>query len=108
MRASAGGIFHLPLIEAPTGPREIPNNLRLFLADPGGEAVDTILMDDTAKDPAEDSWVLAVGGETGGFPARIARRARAIALTQVAGADSLNAAVAGSILLYLLTRHPLR
>ncbi len=99
LRASAGGVFHMPLARAPSEPACVPDDAKLLVADPEGEPVERVL-----REESMDSWILAVGHETGGLPARIARRARAIALPQAAGADSLNVAVAGSILLYLLTR----
>ncbi len=99
VRASAGAVFHVPLVRAPAEPSGVPDGATLLLADPGGEAVEGAL-----EEAALDSWILAVGSETGGLPARTWRRARTMALPQAAGADSLNVAVAGSILLYLLTR----
>lgn len=125
VRASAGGVFHLPMISgralgdgsgqpAPAGEHASARGRR----DSHGNAGSTDLLQgtnllcaDAAGEPLGVSgrgvprdWVLALGNETGGLPARLVRRARAIAIPMAAGADSLNVAVAGSILLYLLTR----
>ncbi len=95
VRASAGGVFHLPMIAGPAGALR---GVNLLCADAAGEP-----LDGAGRDVPRD-WVLALGNETGGLPARLLRRARAIAVPLAAGVDSLNVAVAGSILMYLLTR----
>jgi len=130
VRASAGGVFHLPMISgpalgdgpgqsgpgqrAPAGERAGARERRDSHGDAG--SIDlfqgiNLLCADAAGEPLDVSgrgvprdWVLALGHETGGLPARLVRRARAIAIPMAAGVDSLNVAVAGSILLYLLTR----
>ncbi len=105
VRASAGGIFHLPLIAAPDwawgGPGGDMDGVRLLCADAAGVPVHA------AEEARAPDWVLAVGHETGGLPAHVVRRARAISIPMAAGADSLNVAVAGSILMHLLTRRGL-
>ena len=127
VRASAGGVFHLPLIAGPdpgngrgqpeagrTGARagaperedgrgkagsvDVLRGVDLLCADAAGEPVGGPAWE-TPRD-----WVLALGNETGGLPAHLVRRARAISIPMAAGVDSLNVAVAGSILMYLLTR----
>lgn len=95
VRASAGAVFHLPMIAGPTGALQ---GVNLLCADAAGEPPGG-----AGRDVPRD-WVLALGNETGGLPARLLRRARAIAIPMAAGVDSLNVAVAGSILMYLLTR----
>ena len=47
--------------------------------------------------------VLVVGGEVGGVPPALGSGARAVAVPLVPGVDSLNVAVAGSILMCALT-----
>ncbi len=92
VRASAGGVFHLPMIGG---------------TDPGANVLCAEAAGEPVGGPAWEAprdWVLALGSETGGLPARLVRRARAIAIPMAAGTDSLNVAVAGSILMYLLTR----
>lgn len=97
VRASAGGVFHLPMISGP-GSAGALRGVNLLCADAAGEPPGG-----PGRDVPRD-WVLALGNETGGLPARLLRRARAIAVPMAAGVDSLNVAVAGSILMYLLTR----
>ena len=114
VRAAAGGVFHLPLIlEAPVlaapgadevevrggdAPGDAFEGVNLLCADPRGVPADE------AREVRAPDWVLVVGNETGGLPAHLVRRARAISIPVAAGVDSLNVAVAGSILMYLLTR----
>lgn len=113
VRASAGGVFHVPLLAGPPLPAEAGTNdaedrgscgrrdafagVNLLCADPGGVPADE------APETRVPDWVLVVGNETGGLPAPV-RRARAISIPLAAGVDSLNVAVAGSILMYLLAR----
>ena len=102
VRASAGGIFHLPLVAAPGSAAGAPGDamagVNLLCADPGGVPAEE------AREARKPDWVLVVGNETGGLPAHIVRRARALSIPMAAGVDSLNVAVAGSILMHLLTR----
>ena len=103
VRASAGAVFHLPLIAAPgsaagaTG--DAMAGVNVLCADPEGVPADQ------APEVRAPDWVLVVGNETGGLPAHLVRRARAISIPMRPGVDSLNVAVAGSILMHLLTRH---
>ena len=97
VRASAGGVFHLPMMSGP-GSGDPLAGVNLLCADAAGEPPGG-----PGRGVPRD-WVLALGNETGGLPARLLRRARAIAVPMAAGVDSLNVAVAGSILMYLLTR----
>lgn len=99
VRASAGAVFHLPVIAGP-GVQDDRGDARvnLLCADAGAEPL---------GGPGREvprHWVLALGSETGGLPEHLVRRARAISIPMAAGVDSLNVAVAGSILMYLLTR----
>lgn len=106
VRASAGAVFHLPLVGEPAGLGE--------KGDGGGEAetaLVNVLCADAAGEPLEEvgeararDWVLVVGNEGSGVDARLRRRGRAVAVPVVPGVDSLNVAVAGSILMYALTR----
>lgn len=97
VRASAGGVFHLPMTSGPD-PVDPLEGVNLLCADAAGA-----VPGGPGRGVPRD-WVLALGNETGGLPARLLRRARAIAVPMAAGVDSLNVAVAGSILMYLLTR----
>ena len=102
VRASAGGIFHLPLFRAAVADegaaRGEMSGAVLLCADPRGVPADQV------PETRVPDWILVVGNETGGLPAHLARRARTISIPMAAGVDSLNVAVAGSILMYLLTR----
>ncbi len=105
VRASAGGVFHMPLLEEPAG-----------LVGGGGEAgkgaaVLNLLCADAAGVPVEaaveaagEDWVLVVGNEGRGIGSPLKPLARAVAVPIADGVDSLNVAMAGSILMYALTR----
>ena len=105
VRASAGALFHIPLIEESAGlgcgggdgEREA-KRLNLLCADAAGAPLEAV-----AQAHASD-WVLVVGNEGSGIP--LARRSggRAVAVPMAPGVDSLNVAMAGSILMYALTR----
>ncbi len=106
VRASAGAVFHLPLIEAPAGlggggdgaAGEGAARLNLLCADAAGVAVEAV-----AEAHARD-WVLVVGNEGSGIESSLASLGRAVAVPLADGVDSLNVAMAGSILMYELTR----
>ena len=93
VRASAGAVFHTRLWRF-GGMLE----RHLLCADAAGERGGR-----RGQEIPRD-WVLALGSETGGLPAHLMHRAHAISVPMAAGADSLNVAVAGSILMHLLTR----
>ena len=104
VRASAGGVFHVPLLAAPHGegdaaaaaPHSEP--LNVLHADAAGRPVRDVA---AARRP---NWVLVVGNETTGVAPPPGERARRISVPLAEGVDSLNVGVAGSILMYLLTR----
>ena len=103
VRASAGALFHVPLIGEPDGMRKAGDGggaacLNLLRADAGGEPPETV------EEGRRRDWVLVVGNEGSGVDARLGTRGRAVAVPAVPGVDSLNVAVAGSILMYALTR----
>ena len=57
------------------------------------------------RPPVKPPWMLVVGNEGAGVRAEIREAAGALAAVPMAGAaDSLNAAVAGAVVLYALTR----
>ena len=103
VRASAGAVFHLPLIEEPAGldgsgdgaAGEGTPHLNLLCADAAGVPVEA-----AAEARARD-WVLVVGNEGSGIEPPLGR---AVAVRMADGVDSLNVAMAGSILMYALTR----
>jgi len=106
VRASAGGVFHVPLLHGPKGrgPATQPagsvdalTSVNLLCADPHGVPVEAV------RESCPPDWVLVVGNETAGLPARLVRRGRAVSIPQVANVDSLNVGVAGSILMYVLS-----
>ncbi|MCY4399874.1 MAG: RNA methyltransferase [Gemmatimonadetes bacterium] len=93
VRASAGAVFHVPLI-APGG----VGSATVLHADTEGAPVDTV------EEASARNWVLVVGNEVRGIPLSEENPGRAISVPQAEGVDSLNVAVAGSILMYVLTR----
>lgn len=102
VRASAGGVFRVPLLGVPPGyPAEGESASTappdLLYADPSGAPPDP------ASDP-DASWALVVGNEARGVSERYRRFGRAVSVPLARGVDSLNAAVAGSILMYVLSR----
>lgn len=99
VRASAGGVFHLPLL-ADLSPEPWPRWPGAFLyAEAGREHADDVAV------RAGPDWVLAVGNEGAGVSPRVRALGRPVSLAMRPGVDSLNAAVAGSILMYVLTHH---
>jgi TrmH family RNA methyltransferase len=100
VRASAGGVFRTPLVRgswADTAPWLSRGGFRLLLADASGE--------DVADVSVTAPWALVIGSEAAGARPEVAAAAdRVVRVPMPGGSDSLNAAVAGSILLYMLTR----
>jgi TrmH family RNA methyltransferase len=99
VRATAGSAFHLPIVQASaTEALALLRNrqVRIVVADMAG----------TPPDPnMEGPIALVIGNEAGGVREALRAAADAIVGVPVRGrVESLNAAVAGSILLYLLTR----
>lgn len=100
VRSSAGAVFRCPLALRSADAvleRMERAGLPLLVADAGGT--------DVAPPPWHGGWSLVVGSEGHGVRAAV----RAVAATTVrvpmrGGVESLNAGVAGSILLYELTR----
>ena len=106
VRASAGAMFHLPLIGEPAGLDEsgdgaaeaVPARLNFLCTDAGGEPLEEV------EEARARDWVLVVGNEGSGIDAPLRPRGRTVAVPLDPGVDSLNVAVAGSILMYELTR----
>jgi len=100
VRASAGGVFTTPIVTESWGrvrPWLGSQGVRLLVADASGTEV-------TRVDPG-GPWALVIGSEGAGARPEIRREAElSVGLRMPGGAESLNAAVAGSILLYVLTR----
>ncbi len=100
VRASAGASFRIPFLRPPEGfPGEPDPAVNLLYADSKSDPVDAVL----SGARSARSWVLAVGNEGRGVSAAIRRRGRGLAVPLAPGVGSLNAAAAGSILLYVLT-----
>lgn len=99
VRASAGGVFHVPLLAAPRGGGDAAAGepLNLLHADAAGRPVHEVA---AAKRP---NWVLVVGNETAGVAPAPHEGAHRVSVPLAEGVDSLNVGVAGSILMYLLT-----
>ena len=98
VRGSAGGVFHVPLLGERGGSDGFGAGPNLLCADAAGEPAE-----DVAGEGLRD-WVLVVGNEGSGVAVPLRAQARAVAVPLVEGADSLNVAVAGSILMYALMR----
>jgi TrmH family RNA methyltransferase len=104
VRASAGMIFRIPVVRASWS--EVVDRLRearvpILVADAGG--VDARSQ---APEPfARSGFALVVGNEGAGVRTQLAREAdESIAVRMPGPAESLNVAMAASILLHLLTR----
>ena len=98
VRASAGAVAHLPVLKAPWGEVEgwlLEKGLPLLLADSGGSNVRGFF--------ASGGWVLAVGNEGAGPREALKKLARkTLSVPMASGVDSLNAGLAGAILLFSL------
>ena len=98
VRASAGSVFRIPVVRAPWS--EVgawAAGMQVIVADAAGQ--------DAATLAVTPPWMLVVGNEGSGVRAEIREAAGARAAVPMSGAaDSLNAAVAGAIVLYALTR----
>lgn len=119
VRASAGGVFRVPLLGVPRGfPAEKESTStappRLLYADPAGappgaQDASSDLPRDALSDAASApgaNWVLVVGNEARGVSERYRRPGRAVAVPLAPGVDSLNVAVAASILMHVLSLRP--
>ena len=95
------GAFRLPVVRTATDAFlqwAAGRGMTLLSAAPGGNDV-------AAVDPGS-RWALVVGGEGAGVgPEILAESQATVAIPMPGGTESLNAAVAGSILLYALTRN---
>ena len=101
VRGAAGASFHMHIAREPwaeAGPWLKERSIEILAADAAGEDVRSFQLG--------SSWALAIGNEGAGLRAEIgAAAAKRLAIPMPGGAESLNAGVAGSILLYnLLTR----
>jgi TrmH family RNA methyltransferase len=99
VRASAGGVFRIPLVReswVATGDWLIAHDVRLLVAHPSG--------DDVARTTVTSPWALVVGGEARGVRSDISDSGQLVGIPMPGGSESLNAAVAGSILLYVIAR----
>lgn len=100
VRASAGMIFRVPVVRvsietALARLREV--GVPLYVADTTGEDVDV--------QPKLESFAIALGNEGWGVRKELAEAARgSLAVSMPGGADSLNVAMAGAVLLHSLTR----
>lgn len=93
VRASAGGVFHLPLYGG-IGAREVEElvaaGYSLFVADRGGQDYSIV------EYPARS--ILALGNEGGGFSKWVINAGQAVGIPLAEGVDSLNVVVAGGII----------
>lgn len=99
VRASAGAVAHVPILRGGwevarswLQEREVP----ILVADPGGDDVRTF--------PPSRSWALVVGNEGAGPRTEILSHADGVVgVPMEEGVESLNAGVAGAILLFALS-----
>ncbi|MGD2068016.1 MAG: RNA methyltransferase [Gemmatimonadota bacterium] len=100
VRASAGAVCDVRVVRADwveTGAWLSSRGVQLLAAEPDGEDVGALR--------PEPGWALAVGNEGAGLRGDLRRRADlAVRVPMRGDVESLNAAVAGSILLFALTR----
>ena len=101
VRASAGASFRVPVLkvgwEEPVAPLLRRGGVHLLVAEPGGE--------DVARVRPPRPWALVIGSEARGIRGRVLEAAeRRVEVPMPGGAESLNAGVAGAILLYALGR----
>lgn len=102
VRASAGAVAHIPVLKAPWAEVEgwlRATGLHLLLADSEGSDVRTF--------PAPPGWALVVGNEGAGPREALRGSARdSLSIPMESGVDSLNAGLAGAILLFSLVGNP--
>jgi TrmH family RNA methyltransferase len=102
VRASAGALAHLPVHRLPwteasfwLGTRDVP----LLVGVAGGKDVRAVTV--------SSSWALAIGNEGAGVrPALRAAATGLVGIPMISRADSLNAGVAGAILMFALNPPP--
>jgi len=99
VRASAGAVFHMDLVRMEDPDAELRSLTHsLLVADAAGTDIEALDLD-----PGR-GWILVVGNEGAGPGASVRAQGRTVSIPMSHGMDSLNAAVAGSILMYVLTR----
>lgn len=102
VRSAAGSMAHIPVARVPwTDAADWLGKLgaSLFVADPGGV--------DVRGFRPRTPWALAVGNEGAGPRREVLEKARRVlAIPMAPGVDSLNAGMAGAILLFTLGVHP--
>jgi TrmH family RNA methyltransferase len=101
VRAAAGALFRAPVVRMPWERAEAELRARgpLLVADMAGRAVGGVR--------PSGSWTLVVGSEASGpRPAVRAAATDTVAIPMRGGVESLNAGIAGAILLYALTLRP--
>jgi TrmH family RNA methyltransferase len=99
VRASAGGVFRVPLVRETwqvAGDWMRQHHVKLLVAHPAGV--------DVARATVAAPWALVVGGEARGVRPELSAAGQLIGIPMPGGSESLNAAVAGSILLYVIAR----
>jgi len=100
VRASAGSSFHVGVVKAPwseVAPGLRKTDVQLLVAEAGGV--------DVAKVEPPSRWALVIGNEGRGVRNEVRAAAeRVVTVPMPGGAESLNAGVAGAILLHSLAR----
>ncbi|PRX96018.1 TrmH family RNA methyltransferase [Allonocardiopsis opalescens] len=106
VRASAGSLFHLPVVVGPTAAEAVAAlraaGLRVLAADGGGDA-DLHALDDGGALAAPTAWIF--GNEAWGLPEEVRSLADAVVRVPIYGAaESLNLATAAAVCLYASAR----
>ncbi len=100
VRASAGAVFRLPVVQAALGELDDwvrDHDVLLVAADAAGNPV--------GEEPVVERVALVLGNEGAGLSEAVATRCvRTVSIPMSGGTESLNVAVAGAILLFELTR----
>lgn len=94
IRASAGGVFHLP-VYSDVENRDLvaleERGYSIFLAEAGGMDLERV------RFPSRS--ILVLGSETSGFSEKTRKMGQTVGISMASGVDSLNVVVAGSIIL---------
>jgi len=91
LRASAGAIFRVPLVDWDTAPSQ-----RVALVAHGGVPLESVVLD--------PPLTFLLGAERGGLPEDLVAQSHKVTIALPGTAESLNVAAAGAIALYELSR----
>ena len=99
VRASAGAVFHMDVVALGDVAEALEGSKRaLWVAEASGTPIPRL------PEAGRSDWVLAVGNEGAGVSPAVQGLGTGVSIPMTRGADSLNVAVAGSILMYVLVQ----